>query len=503
MMRELGLHTVCEEARCPNIGECWEHKAATFMILGDVCTRNCAYCAVSHGTPTAFDPLEPVRLAEAVERMGLAARGDHLGRPRRPAQRRRRGLRRLHHRDQAPAARDVGRSADPRLQGIGARAPDRDGRPARHPQPQPRDRRAAVPPGPARAGGTTARCACWPTRGAWIPARSPSRGIILGMGEEWDEVLRVHARPSPERRQHPDPRPVSAAVGRPPAGGPLLHAGRVRRAARHRARDGLHARAVEPAHPVVVPRVGAGRAAAAAAVLPSCARNGRRPDRSPRRARGRARPRSGPAPTSTARWLRQMLLIRRFEEKAGEAYSLGKIGGFCHLYIGQEAVAVGSLAALRPGRLHHLLLPRARPRAGARHHARARSWRSCSARRRAAPAARAARCTSSTPRSVPRRARHRRRAHPAHHRHGLRHQVPRHRPGGGLLLRRGGGEQRRVPRGAQHGRALEAARRSTSARTTATAWARRSSAPAPSTTSPSGPARTTWPTRWSTARTCS
>jgi lipoic acid synthetase len=71
MMRELELHTVCEEAHCPNVGECWEHKAATFMILGDVCTRNCTYCAVSHGTPTAFDPLEPVRLAEAVARMGL------------------------------------------------------------------------------------------------------------------------------------------------------------------------------------------------------------------------------------------------------------------------------------------------------------------------------------------------------------------------------------------------------------------------------------------------
>jgi lipoic acid synthetase len=71
MMRELGLHTVCEEARCPNIGECWEHKAATFMILGDVCTRNCTYCAVSHGTPKAFDPLEPVRLADAVAEMGL------------------------------------------------------------------------------------------------------------------------------------------------------------------------------------------------------------------------------------------------------------------------------------------------------------------------------------------------------------------------------------------------------------------------------------------------
>ena len=71
LMRELDLHTVCEEARCPNIGECWEHQAATFMILGDVCTRNCAYCAVSHGTPKAFDPAEPVRLAEAVEAMGL------------------------------------------------------------------------------------------------------------------------------------------------------------------------------------------------------------------------------------------------------------------------------------------------------------------------------------------------------------------------------------------------------------------------------------------------
>jgi lipoyl synthase len=71
LMRELKLHTVCEEARCPNIGECWEHEAATFMILGDVCTRNCAYCAVAHGTPAPFDPVEPMRLAEAVAEMGL------------------------------------------------------------------------------------------------------------------------------------------------------------------------------------------------------------------------------------------------------------------------------------------------------------------------------------------------------------------------------------------------------------------------------------------------
>lgn len=71
LMRELGLHTVCEEAHCPNVGECWEHGTATFMILGDVCTRNCAYCAVSHGRPPVYDIEEPTRVASAVEQMKL------------------------------------------------------------------------------------------------------------------------------------------------------------------------------------------------------------------------------------------------------------------------------------------------------------------------------------------------------------------------------------------------------------------------------------------------
>src|SRR5436309_14576750 len=71
LMRELDLHSVCEEARCPNVGECWEHGTATFMILGDVCTRNCAYCAVAHGTPAPLDAGEPQRLADAVAQMGL------------------------------------------------------------------------------------------------------------------------------------------------------------------------------------------------------------------------------------------------------------------------------------------------------------------------------------------------------------------------------------------------------------------------------------------------
>ena len=71
LMRDSQLHTVCEEARCPNIGECWERSAATFMILGDICTRACAYCAVTTGRPGALDLGEPARLAATVKRMEL------------------------------------------------------------------------------------------------------------------------------------------------------------------------------------------------------------------------------------------------------------------------------------------------------------------------------------------------------------------------------------------------------------------------------------------------
>jgi lipoyl synthase len=71
LMRERGLHTVCEEAHCPNIGECWESGTATFIILGDVCTRACKYCAVAHGLPTELDLDEPRRVADTVATMGL------------------------------------------------------------------------------------------------------------------------------------------------------------------------------------------------------------------------------------------------------------------------------------------------------------------------------------------------------------------------------------------------------------------------------------------------
>jgi lipoic acid synthetase len=72
LMRENALHTVCEEAGCPNIGECWEKKHATFMIMGDTCTRACAFCNVKTGLPGALDPDEPARVAEATAELGLA-----------------------------------------------------------------------------------------------------------------------------------------------------------------------------------------------------------------------------------------------------------------------------------------------------------------------------------------------------------------------------------------------------------------------------------------------
>ncbi len=71
IMRDKGLHTVCEEARCPNVAECWGQGTATFMILGDVCTRSCGFCAVKTGLPQFLDQDEPRRVADAVEAMGL------------------------------------------------------------------------------------------------------------------------------------------------------------------------------------------------------------------------------------------------------------------------------------------------------------------------------------------------------------------------------------------------------------------------------------------------
>lgn len=71
VLREMRLHTVCEEAACPNLGECFDHGTATFLIMGDICTRRCPFCDVAHGRPNPLDPEEPRHLAETIQAMGL------------------------------------------------------------------------------------------------------------------------------------------------------------------------------------------------------------------------------------------------------------------------------------------------------------------------------------------------------------------------------------------------------------------------------------------------
>ena len=93
-VKSLGLHTVCEEARCPNIGECWSHRTATFMLLGDTCTRNCAFCAVSHGRPLAVDPHEPATRRRGGGAPRTASRRGDVGQPGRSIRRWRGALRR-------------------------------------------------------------------------------------------------------------------------------------------------------------------------------------------------------------------------------------------------------------------------------------------------------------------------------------------------------------------------------------------------------------------------
>src|SRR5437879_1862505 len=139
-------------------------------------------------------------------------------------------------------------------------------------------------------------------------------------------------------RRHPHARPVSAALRPASADRALLRARRVRRAAATRDGDGLPPRGSRAARALELSRVGAGRA---------CDRPVQ-PERLPHMTSATVQPKADQSHVELARrMLRQMLLVRRFEEKAAEAYALGKIGGFCHLYIGQEAVAAGSLAALR------------------------------------------------------------------------------------------------------------------------------------------------------------
>ena len=209
----LNLNTVCEEARCPNIGECWDQRTATVMILGDTCTRACGFCAIKTGRPTWFDDDEPRRVAEAVARDAPRPRRRHQRRPRRPARRRRAARSRPRSASSAPASRGMGVEVlIPDFNG--AEAPLRTvmEAAARHPQPQPRDRPPPPEAGPqARALGPDAgrpragegvRRASTATAG---PHEEQPHGRPRRDARRADRGVRGAAR---GRRRHPHDRPV-------------------------------------------------------------------------------------------------------------------------------------------------------------------------------------------------------------------------------------------------------------------------------------------------------
>ena len=150
IVRANGLHTVCEEAGCPNIGECWEQKHATFMIMGDTCTRACAFCNVKTGLPGALDPAEPEHVAEATAQARTRACRRHLGRPRRSRRRRGRPFRRRHRCNPCALSDHHHRSADARFFAKGRSGGDRRCGAPRRLQPQSGNRAVEISDSAAR-----------------------------------------------------------------------------------------------------------------------------------------------------------------------------------------------------------------------------------------------------------------------------------------------------------------------------------------------------------------
>ena len=253
LMRGLKLHTVCEEAHCPNIGECWHHGTATFMIMGDVCTRACGYCNVTHGAPSALDPDEPDNLARAVETLAL----DYV-------------VVTSVDRDDledfgagvfAETVRAIkARRPECRVEVLipdfqGHEAPLRRVLEARpdilnhNTETVPRLYRMARP------GGRYARALELLDRARrWAPDIPTKTGLMVGLGETTEELVDVFRDLRRVDCQILDGRSVPAPVTRPPADGALLHARRVPRAQTHRARSGLRTRRIWSARAIVVPR---------------------------------------------------------------------------------------------------------------------------------------------------------------------------------------------------------------------------------------------------------
>ena len=205
LMKELRLNTVCEEARCPNIGECWHHGTATFMILGDVCTRACGYCAVPHGMPATLD----AGRAGARRRRGRGRWDCSTSSSRRSI---------------ATTSPTAAPASSPRRSRASARRcpscrievliPDFQGNEA--------SLRTVLDAGPdvlnhntetvprlyrlARPGGRYPRTLELLDRARTIAPQIPTKtGLMVGLGEEWDEIVETLRRPAPRRRRRSSP----------------------------------------------------------------------------------------------------------------------------------------------------------------------------------------------------------------------------------------------------------------------------------------------------------
>jgi lipoyl synthase len=258
VLREQRLHTVCEEASCPNLGECFGHGTATFMIMGDICTRRCPFCDVSHGRPDPLDAEEPRHLAETIAAMGLryvvitSVDRDDL----------RDGgaghfvdcIRAV--RAQTPHTRieilvpDFRGRMDRALEIMDAAPPDVFNH---NLETVPRLYKAARP-------GSDYHWSLrllqeFKARHPGVPTKS---GLMLGLGETLEEVQAGHAGPARPRLRHAHPGPVPAAQPAPPAVERFVHPDEFAEAGAHRRGHGLHPRGQRPHGAFVLSRRCAG-----------------------------------------------------------------------------------------------------------------------------------------------------------------------------------------------------------------------------------------------------
>ena len=260
ILREHNLHTVCEEASCPNIGECFSKGTATFMIMGDICTRRCPFCDVGHGRPLPLDADEPRNLATTIAALRLAYVVDHERRSRRSARWRRAAFRRLHPRGARAVARERRSKCSSPISAAGSSARSRSSRAA---PPDVMNHNLETVPRlyrQARPGSDYAHSLALLARfqGARFPAIPTKSGLMVGLGETDDEILAVMR----DMRAHDIDMLTIGQYLQPTAGHlPVLryvHPDRVRGVRARGVRDGLPARGRRRDGALVVSRRSAG-----------------------------------------------------------------------------------------------------------------------------------------------------------------------------------------------------------------------------------------------------